>query len=209
MAMSGHEHTRAHIHIRIHPGLLRATKARGEEHDLGVPQMIEWALANLLDIPPYVEGAGQPLSLCPDCEHALIVNNNCPNCDWHAIGKRDTLAYNKGTRRRFYDLTDKHGPVPDHAPDLDHCWTWNGPTDHQDRPIYMVTTRFRLARTLAWEDTHGPLPNARQLMTMCGTPTCIRPSHHTPVRVTWHDYKPVTASARALNPDPQHPNHTQ
>lgn len=207
--MSGHEHARTHIHIRIHPGLLKLTKTRGEEQGIGVPQMIEWALANLLDIPPYVEGARQKLALCPSCLRALVVNDNCPNCDWHAVGKRDTLAYNKGTRRRFHALTDTHGPAPEHAPELDRCWLWQGPTDHRDRPIFIVTTRYRLARVLAWEDEHETLPTGRQLMTLCGTPNCIRPSHHTPVRVNRYDDEPVTASARAQNPHPSDPNHTQ
>lgn len=33
------------------------------------------------------------------------------------------------TIARFWSRVDKDGPIPEHAPELGHCWTWKGALD--------------------------------------------------------------------------------
>lgn len=62
--------------------------------------------------------------------------------------------------------------------DPEGCWEWQGPTGTNNG--YGKTTfagQYGLAHRVAWEVTHGEIPDGMKVLHRCDNPLCCRPDH--------------------------------
>lgn len=61
----------------------------------------------------------------------------------------------------------------------DTCWLWTGALQQgYGRMFYAAADRHpRLAHRVAWELTHGPIPDGMFILHHCDNPRCVRPDH--------------------------------
>ena len=85
---------------------------------------------------------------------------------------------------RFWEKVDGNGPVPERGPDLGSCWLWTASLPSAGYGAFERDSRIDRAHRLAWELTHGLIPEGLQVLH-----TCDRP--HVPEDV---------ASRRCVNP---------
>lgn len=70
----------------------------------------------------------------------------------------------------FWARTDRSG----------ECWVWTGQTIGKPGFAYGIVTRQQqrtLAHRMAYELTHGPIPEGLFVCHHCDNPPCIRPDH--------------------------------
>lgn len=76
---------------------------------------------------------------------------------------------------RFWPKVDRHGPIPDHQPQLGPCWLW---VAHRDRKGYgrlgVLSNRAYLAHRFSYELLVGPIPDGLSLDHLCRVPSCRR-----------------------------------
>ena len=79
---------------------------------------------------------------------------------------------------RFWSKVNKHGPVPAHRPELGPCWVW---TEHHAEAGYgqfcLRRGEFRLAHSVSYALTNGPVPPRMHVCHHCDNPPCVRPDH--------------------------------
>jgi hypothetical protein len=78
---------------------------------------------------------------------------------------------------RFWSLVDRGGPIPAHRPDLGPCWLWTGSLGAFGYGRFPYGGRVRQAHRLAWELTHGAVPDGLFACHHCDTPACVNPGH--------------------------------
>ena len=70
------------------------------------------------------------------------------------------------------------------------CWIWRGMCSKEGyaRMSWMVDGRYRYfqAHRVAYEIWRGPIPDDAYLVSICGTPKCIRPEYFTVKDESWH-----------------------
>lgn len=83
--------------------------------------------------------------------------------------------------QRFWNRVNKNSPPPAHLPHLGACWLFTGKARLREygsvagvlngkrRPLY--------AHRVAWELTHGPVPDGLIVCHHCDTPLCCNPAH--------------------------------
>jgi len=79
---------------------------------------------------------------------------------------------------------DKHGPAPDHRPDLGPCWTWTGYTSgfgYGRVKLRSGAQRTANAHRVFYECLVGPIPDGLQLDHLCRVRNCVNPDHLEPV----------------------------
>ncbi len=59
----------------------------------------------------------------------------------------------------------------------DGCWLFTGYRDPAGYGYIGVDGRVVLAHRLAWELTHGPIPEGLDVLHTCDNPPCVRSSH--------------------------------
>lgn len=57
------------------------------------------------------------------------------------------------------------------------CWLWKGQRRGRGYGVIAVHHRKRYAHRMAWELTHGPIPEGLQIMHICDNPPCVNPAH--------------------------------
>lgn len=58
------------------------------------------------------------------------------------------------------------------------CWEWVGSKrDYGYGQVYFKGKPARKAHRVAWELTHGPIPEGLDVLHDCDNPSCINPSH--------------------------------
>jgi hypothetical protein len=80
----------------------------------------------------------------------------------------------------FWSHVDKHGPVPDHRPELGACWLWTGMRDRGRNGGYGYSwdgRRTIRAHIHAYALTHGPITGGLCVLHHCENRPCVRPAH--------------------------------
>lgn len=77
---------------------------------------------------------------------------------------------------RLWAKVDKDGPVPSHRPDLGPCWVWTASTAAGYGQLG-GKGGFKLAHRIAYELTHGPIPEGMTLDHLCRVRHCVNPLH--------------------------------
>lgn len=83
---------------------------------------------------------------------------------------------------RFWTKVDLHGALPEHRPDLGHCWLWKASTTFgygQFAPRNKM--RPLRAHRFAYELLVGPIPEGLELDHLCRVRHCVNPAHLEPV----------------------------
>lgn len=61
------------------------------------------------------------------------------------------------------------------------CWTWNGSRDSKGYGQFNEHdgsgNRNLRAHRVAWELSHGPIPEGLHVLHRCDNPSCVKPSH--------------------------------
>lgn len=118
-----------------------------------------------------------------DCEKPAHARGWCPMHyqRWRQHGDPSVNLKPIGTplRVRFDLKVDRHGPVPEHAPELGNCWTW---TDHTVGGYGRIQVEGRgvLAHRLSYELEYGSIPEGAWIDHRCHEKKCVRPSHLRP-----------------------------
>ncbi len=69
---------------------------------------------------------------------------------------------------------DRFWPLVERTPG---CWLWTGARYPRGYGNFNVHGRGRPAHRVAWELTHGPIPDGRLVCHACDNPGCVRPDH--------------------------------
>jgi len=67
---------------------------------------------------------------------------------------------------RFWNKVDKSGD----------CWEWTG-FKHKGYGRFSVGVRRLRSHRVAWELTHGPIPDGMLVLHTCDNPGCVNPDH--------------------------------
>lgn len=88
------------------------------------------------------------------------------------------LALDDSIRERFWAKVDKRGPVSVHRPELGPCQVW---TEHTTKAgygqFYLHSGDPRLAHSVSYALTKGPVPPRLHVCHHCDNPPCVRPDH--------------------------------
>jgi hypothetical protein len=80
---------------------------------------------------------------------------------------------------RFWAKVDRHGPTPEHRPELGPCWIWMGARNPNGYGRITDARRVWYAHRIAWRLTFGDLADDIEVCHACdgGPIGCIRPYH--------------------------------
>lgn len=75
---------------------------------------------------------------------------------------------------RFWESVDKHGPVPEHVPELGNCWVWTGNRSRGYGQMRVGDRTLNMHR-YSWQLHKG----ATELFVLhkCDNRACVRPDH--------------------------------
>lgn len=74
-------------------------------------------------------------------------------------------------------LADRFWSKVDTQYGADACWLWTAAKHPRGYGAIFVGKRRLMAHRVAWEITHGPIPEGLHVLHKCDTPLCVRPSH--------------------------------
>jgi hypothetical protein len=57
------------------------------------------------------------------------------------------------------------------------CWTYNGATCTDGRPVAWFNGRDQMAQRVMWQLAYGPIPNGHLIERTCRNLGCVRPGH--------------------------------
>ena len=60
---------------------------------------------------------------------------------------------------------------------VDDCWIWQGKKDAKGYGFAHFNRSKTFAHRIAWELTHGPIPDGLCVCHSCDTPLCVNPAH--------------------------------
>jgi hypothetical protein len=91
----------------------------------------------------------------------------------------------KTLEQRFWEKVSKDGPVPAHRPELGACWPWTMSLNPAGYGQFIIMRgkrgHPRGAHRVAWELTHGLIPDDLDLDHLCRNRLCVNPAHLEPV----------------------------
>jgi hypothetical protein len=81
------------------------------------------------------------------------------------------MARRKTYRERFDEKYTKLGP--------NECWEWNAAKNHSGYGAFNTcrNNRVKVAHRVAWELSHGPIPEGLCVCHRCDNPSCVNPNH--------------------------------
>ena len=82
---------------------------------------------------------------------------------------------------RFWLKVDKHGPLPDYAPQLGPCWLWTASLTAHGYSQFWDGQTVALAHRWVYEQAHGSIPDGLELDHLCRVPSCVNHEHLEPV----------------------------
>ena len=84
---------------------------------------------------------------------------------------------NSTISERFWLKVDRHGPVPEHCPDLGPCWVWTAARTRDGYGTFWDGTRPVQAARFAWAEIVGPIDGGLLCRHHCRNPHCVSPRH--------------------------------
>lgn len=78
---------------------------------------------------------------------------------------------------RFWEKVDKHGPTPQHCPELGACWVWTAQTDKEGYGRFSLNGKKAKAHRMAYMLAHGPIPDKLLVCHKCDNPSCVNANH--------------------------------
>jgi HNH endonuclease len=78
---------------------------------------------------------------------------------------------------RFWPKVDKHGPIPEHRPDLGPCWVWTATTNKKGYGRFNIGGKLHQAHRVAYELLIGPVPAGLLPDHLCRNSSCVNPAH--------------------------------
>lgn len=57
------------------------------------------------------------------------------------------------------------------------CWLWRGALFRRGYGCFSIKHKSHLSHRVAWEITHGPIPEGMLVCHKCDNPLCVRPDH--------------------------------
>lgn len=94
----------------------------------------------------------------------------------------DNLKINVGeytlkNMARFWGKVNKNGPIPPRQPELGPCWEWMGGGNGKGSGQVRINYRQMSAHKVAWELTHGTIPQGLWVLHKCENANCVNPRH--------------------------------
>lgn len=92
----------------------------------------------------------------------------------------------KSLENRFWEKTNRNGPIPAHCPELGNCWLWtganNGESETRKWPYGLIGKGRQdggnlKAHHVSWELHYGPVPTNMIVIHQCDFTLCVRPDH--------------------------------
>lgn len=75
----------------------------------------------------------------------------------------------------FWSRVNKNGSIPEHCPELGHCWVW---TSSLRVDGYGQFTKKRLkTHRISWMLTYGEIPEGLNVLHKCDNKACCNPAH--------------------------------
>ena len=71
--------------------------------------------------------------------------------------------------KRFWVKVGRYGPS--------ECWPWKASTDRHGYGYFRLDGGMRKAHRVAYELTHGPIPDGQVVRHRCDNPGCVNPGH--------------------------------
>lgn len=59
----------------------------------------------------------------------------------------------------------------------DDCWEWQGYRSHKGYGQMQINRQVVPTHRVAWELTHGPIPDGLHVLHHCDNPSCVNPNH--------------------------------
>jgi hypothetical protein len=82
----------------------------------------------------------------------------------------------RSVEERFWAEIDTNGPT---MPGMEsQCWVWFGAIVRGYGSFRLDIATSFYAHNLAWELTHGPVPEGKRVLHRCDNQACVRDSHH-------------------------------
>jgi hypothetical protein len=106
------------------------------------------------------------------------------------------MANRTPPEERFWPKVNKHGPIPEHRPDLGPCWLWLSVKTENGYGRFKLNGKMVPAYRVAYELLAGPIPQGLTLDHLCRVPACVRPSHLEPVTTRENILRGVGVTAR-------------
>ena len=114
------------------------------------------------------------MSVCGECGAEFYVppshrkENAC--CSRPCKGKAQSKSMKQDLAQRFWEKVNK----------TETCWIWTGAMLKTGYGSIRVDGKALRAHRVAYELTHGPIPNGMLLRHSCDNPKCINPAHLIP-----------------------------
>ncbi|SRR6266545_913273 len=121
--------------------------------------------------------ARRPCSICgdPATGHGWCMKHYTR---WRRYGDPlfTKLLVGISTEERFWSKVNKHGPIPEHRPELGPCWVWADAL-LDGYGLLWTGTRQVKAHHWAYEQFVGPIPEGREPDHLCRNRGCPNPGH--------------------------------
>ena len=105
------------------------------------------------------------------------VRRSCRNS--RCVNPKHLYLVQDGLARRFWEKVDRNGPTQAHVPHLGNCWTWTGylMPEGYGQVALPHNQGAALSHQIAWQLTHGAIPEGLWVLHKCDNRVCVRPDH--------------------------------